>query len=443
MTAPPTEDPRTPSADDADAPESRWMGLAGVGLLLVVLYRAGGWAAVTVVVAILVMVFLHELGHYLTARWGGMKVTEFFIGFGPRLWSFRRGETEYGLKAIPAGAYVKVIGMNNLDEVDPADEARTYRQASFGRRLSVAVAGSAMHFLIALVLLFVLYAGFGFGGFITSQAEADALAAERVESPEWSIGEVTGDSLAETVGLQPGDQVSAINGEPVRSFSDLVDIMGGFDPGDRVTFEYVRADEVLTGGGELTEHPQLPGRGFLGVAVADPPGPARVDPFTAVGKSAAEFGDLTVESTTQLVTFFTPSNLGDFFSRVAGDDDGEAVPVGGDGEGPAVSEGDGDRILSIYGAARIGTSLTRQGADDLLQFLIILNIFIGIFNMVPLLPLDGGHVALAVYERVRSIGGPRYHADVAKLLPLIYAVVFVLLTVGVAALWFDITDPVI
>ena len=93
-----------------------------------------------------------------------MKVTEFFLGFGPRIWSFRRGETEYGVKAIPAGAYVKIIGMHSYEEVDPADEARTYRQQSYPRRLAVAVAGSTMHFLIALVLIFVLLVGFGTAG---------------------------------------------------------------------------------------------------------------------------------------------------------------------------------------------------------------------------------------------------------------------------------------
>ena len=87
-----------------------------------------------------------------------MKATQFFLGFGPRLWSFRRGETEYGVRALPLGAFVRIIGMNNLDEVPPADEARTYRQQSFPRRMLVISAGSLMHLLIAIVLLFTVYA---------------------------------------------------------------------------------------------------------------------------------------------------------------------------------------------------------------------------------------------------------------------------------------------
>jgi membrane-associated protease RseP (regulator of RpoE activity) len=114
-----------------------------------------------VVVSIIVIVMLHELGHFLTAKHGGMKVTEYFVGFGPRLWSFRRGETEYGIKALPLGGYVKIPGMTNLEEVDPADEGRLYRDKPFHSRLLVAVAGSAVHFLLAFVLLWVLLAFVG------------------------------------------------------------------------------------------------------------------------------------------------------------------------------------------------------------------------------------------------------------------------------------------
>src|SRR5436190_4891279 len=117
---------------------------------------AGGWQLLLVVVSIVVMIVLHELGHYIAAKKSGMKVTEFFLGFGPKLWSYRRGETEYGVKAIPAGAYVRIIGMNNLEEVPPEDEARTYRQQSYPKRLLVVSAGSGMHFLLALLCLYML-----------------------------------------------------------------------------------------------------------------------------------------------------------------------------------------------------------------------------------------------------------------------------------------------
>ena len=110
-----------------------------------------GLALVIVVVALVVMIFLHELGHFLTAKRSGMKVTEFFLGFGPRIWSFQRGETEYGVKAIPAGAYVRIIGMNNLDESPPRTRPAPTASKPYREAMAVASAGSAMHFLMAFV----------------------------------------------------------------------------------------------------------------------------------------------------------------------------------------------------------------------------------------------------------------------------------------------------
>jgi hypothetical protein len=146
------------SADLSGVIGTKWgqvLRLAVLAGLVVLLGVTRGLPIVIVILAILLMIFLHELGHYLAARWSGMKATEFFIGFGPKIWSFQRGETEFGLKAIPAGAYVRILGMNNLEEVDPADEPRTYRQQPFRARFNVAVAGSAMHFAVALLLLVV------------------------------------------------------------------------------------------------------------------------------------------------------------------------------------------------------------------------------------------------------------------------------------------------
>ena len=127
------------------------------------MFGGAGWFIM--IAAIVVMIFLHELGHYLTAKWSGMKVTEFFLFFGPKIWSFKRGETEYGIKCIPAGAYVRIIGMSNLEtDVPPEDEPRTYRQQSYPKRLLVVSAGSIMHMLQAFVLLFVAFTLVGVPG---------------------------------------------------------------------------------------------------------------------------------------------------------------------------------------------------------------------------------------------------------------------------------------
>ena len=133
------------------------LGIAVIVGLLAWLAVANIWMFVFVI-GVLIAVLLHEFGHYITAKWAGMKVTQFFMGFGPKLWSFRRGEVEYGVRALPLGAFVRIIGMSSVDEVEPADEARTYRQKPYRWRMLVICAGSIMHFLIAIVLVLGVYA---------------------------------------------------------------------------------------------------------------------------------------------------------------------------------------------------------------------------------------------------------------------------------------------
>lgn len=436
---------REPSDPDEKRPGG-FVGLIALVGLLVLLGVSGGVPLLIVVLGIIVMIFLHELGHYLTAKSAGMKVTEFFLGFGPRLWSFRRGETEYGIKAIPAGAYVKIVGMNNLEEVDPADEDRTYRQKPYWRRLSVAFAGSGMHFLLALGLLWGLFTFVGF-------YELD-------EEPDWQVASLTENSSAEDFGILPGDVITDIDGIRVESWNDVGTIIPDLG-GETVTMTVLRDGEVLrldgTIGrqGERTDPdrppPQAvdPDAGFLGVGRELLPAPT-VDPVTGLGKSFETFGDLTVESTKALGRFFSPDGLGSFFRNVFGvddenvavsGDDQPAVPGGSESGGTSVDSGD-DRVLSILGAARLGGDLADEGIEALLAFFVLLNVFIGLFNLIPVLPLDGGHVAIATYERIRSRSGERYHADVAKMLPIAYAVVFVLISVGLGAIYLDIVDPV-
>ncbi|HKX71575.1 MAG TPA: site-2 protease family protein, partial [Acidimicrobiales bacterium] len=175
---------QTPPPDQPDY-ETGGLRLALLVGAMVVAGLWWGWPVLLMILGIVVMIFLHELGHYLTAKWAGMKVTEFFIGFGPKIWSFQRGETEYGFKVLPAGAYVRIIGMNNLDETDPADESRTYRQQSFPKRLLVVSAGSLMHFAQAFVLLVVLLGVVGFPG--------RSIANPPDRAPAWDVNEVVGD----------------------------------------------------------------------------------------------------------------------------------------------------------------------------------------------------------------------------------------------------------
>lgn len=427
--APGTPPPPSGRHGEARPEGSNPVRLAILAALVAWLGVAGGWAPLVVVLGVVVMIFLHELGHYLAAKWGGMKVTEFFIGFGPKIWSFRKGETEYGLKVIPAGAYVKVIGMNNLDEVAPEDEAHTYRQATYPRRMAVAVAGSTMHFLQALLLLFVLYAFVGVpGGSLT-------------EDREWEVLEVSEDSAAEEAGLRPGDRVLEVDGVEYRTFTDFAETIAEM-PGEDVLLTVARDGQTLEVPVEIGVAPSDPSRGMLGVRrdlVTTTVGPVK-----AVGASLSDFWDQT-SATLGFIGSFNPAEfVGDIVSGA--DDSTEVETPAPSGGGTEVSESpDENRIISIVGAVRIGADLTENGLLGFLLFFVGINITIGIFNLLPVLPLDGGHVVVATYERIREAlrpGRARYHVDMARLLPFVYAAFLLLVMLGVTTIYLDVIDPV-
>ena len=417
------EEPSRPSNLDKGKGSSS-VGLITIFALLTALGVSAGKAGVIVVLSLVAMLFLHELAHYLVAKKAGMKVTEFFIGFGPKIWSFRKGETEYGLKGIPAGAYVRVIGMNNLDPVEPEDERRTYRDSKFHQRFFLASAGSIMHFLIALILLYIVLVGNGI----------------KVDESEWTVKEILKNGPAEQMGVEAGDKIVSFNQVQVETWPEFTSLIAG-SPNEFVSLEILRDGTTYSLEGQLGELENSPkgqsqGSGFLGIARSKFPN-TRVNPANAIIETGKEFGYLTKETILGLGKFFSPTGLGSFFSDVF--EIGTTSPE--DEISSAIGNEEG-RVVSVVGATRIGTQLTEAGWPGLLLFLATINVFVGFFNLIPLLPLDGGHIAVAIYEHLRSRKGDRYHADASKLLPLTYAVVFVLIVIGVAAIYLDIADPI-
>jgi membrane-associated protease RseP (regulator of RpoE activity) len=392
------------SDGSVDRRQSLVSGVAIVGLLVWLGLR-DVWILVFVV-GLLISVVLHEVGHFVTARRTGMKVTQFYMGFGPRLWSTTRGGVEYGIRALPLGAFVRIVGMNNLDEVDPADEPVTYRAQSYPRKLLVITAGSLMHLIIGVVLFTTVYSSWGRYqelGTVTISALAD------------------GDSPASRAGIKEGDVIVAIDDEKVSTRSQFVDAIVANEPGDRVTVTVDRDGTSSNLEVVLAEHPEVPGSAFFGVASTSA-GYAELGVVESVGRSFADIGTTVSESVKGLVAALNPVNSLEHLTNENAD--------------PAT------RPTTVVGISQVSGSVGESdGLKGILLLLASLNIFVGVFNMLPLLPFDGGHAAIATYERLRSRPGKPYRADISKMIPIATTVVVLLAFLLATGLYLDLTRP--
>jgi membrane-associated protease RseP (regulator of RpoE activity) len=409
--------PPNPAGDQGEPKGSVVHLVAVIAAILAVSLLTHSLDLLLVIVAIIVMVMIHELGHFATAKWSHMKVTEYFLGFGPRLWSFRRGETEYGVKALPLGGYVKILGMTNTEEVDPADEPRTYRQQPFHNRLMVAVAGSFMHFVMAFVLVWGLLVIIGQQEPSTSVAGFSAVS--------------HGVDPALTSGLRTGDRIVSIDGRAVTNVTQLEDVIGHHagvpltmvvDRGPSATPVTITVTPAAVPGG-----PKDSAR--IGILLGT--STARSSPWHAVTTTGDFIGEITTGTLAALGHTFSPHGLTAFFSQLGNTKAADAAAK------------NGSRPESIYGAVRTATEVAQGGGFfDLGQVLANIIIAVGIINLFPMLPLDGGHVLVAVYERVRSRKGKLYHADVTKLMPVASAFVLFLIIFVAAAVFLDVAHPI-
>ncbi len=372
-------------------------------------------AVVAVIAALFVMIMLHELGHFVAAKRTGMKVTEFFVGFGPRLWSFTRGETEYGIKAVPLGGYCRIIGMTNLEEVDPDDEPRAYRNKRTGPKVLVAAAGPAVHFAIAIVLMFSIL--FFAGDY--RHAQSSLTLAETTQG-------------AATAGLRAGDTVVAINGTNVTGWRDVQQLINSTahpaQAGQVVRFVVRRDGAELTIPVTLQESTD-PGvkRVVAGVAPrATVPHPGIVTSLVQAPKQVADEGWLAIKA---IGGMFSPAGISNYFRILSGDTSSRTNQA--------------NRFVSPAGVGALATDAVKAGWVDVFVLLLGINVFIGLFNLLPLLPFDGGHIAIAFYEMVASrVRRRKVQVDVAKLMPITVAVVAVLGFIFLSSLFLDIAHPV-
>jgi membrane-associated protease RseP (regulator of RpoE activity) len=382
---------------------------------------------------------LHEFGHLLTAKAFGMKARRYFIGFGTRVFSFRRGETEYGLKAIPLGGFVDIAGMTALDEVSPDERARAFYNKPVWQRVIVLGAGSVTHFILGILVVYLMTLSTG----LPDARPAVGQLATCVSDQDASTGAIAEcqpsdpPAPAAEAGLRTGDVVLAVGGVQTPTWDAVTDeirerqgptefLVERDGQQQTVTVDVVTAQR-LPKGVVFGEDNELESVGVVGMGAGIAPN----QHYGVVSGVPATFdftGTLFAQTWEGLKRF--PEKIPALFRAIAGEDDPE-------------------RPISVVGASIIGGDAADRGWWWMFLYLMAaVNFFIGVFNLLPLLPLDGGHIAVNLYEKVRATlrrlrglpaGGP---VDYTKLLPLTYAAVLVGGAIMVLTLTADIVNPI-
>lgn len=419
---------------------------------------------VSFILGVAMSIALHEVGHMWPAKKFGVKVTQYFVGFGRTIWSIKRGETEYGLKAIPLGGYVKLVGMlpperggdpNELrrsdtglitqlisdarhaeyEHVTDADQDRLFYKKPWWQKLIVMAGGPMTNVLIAAVLFTVILSGFGVEEPTTTVKTVADCAISDAEAGR-TCTDKDPITPARKAGLQPGDTIVAFNGRTVDDWQELTTLIRG--NGDKVATIEVERDgkrverrvaTTVLARASVTNPKKTQRVGFLGVE------PRQAYVRHGVGTVAEVMGTYT--TATAEVILHLPQRMVDVAKAAFG--------------GPRRA----DSPISVVGASRVAGELVtvdhppwRDRIVRILSLLASLNLFLALFNFIPLLPLDGGHIAGALWEAVRRgwaklRGRPDPgHVDVARMLPVAYGVGALLLVMGVLLIYADIVNPV-
>ncbi|MEU7629062.1 M50 family metallopeptidase [Nocardia sp. NPDC049220] len=383
---------------------------------------------------ITVSIALHECGHMWTAQATGMKVRRYFIGFGPKIFSFRRGETEYGLKALPLGGFCDIVGMTALDELRPEElERAMYRQAAW-KRLVVMSGGIAMNFLLGFLLVVVLAIGWGLPRFDQPPSTAlGDMSCVAQQNPDGSTQPCTGTGPAQRAGLQRGDVVKQVNGVTVSTWKEFqAETQRQNGPFTYVVERDGRTLTIPVTPERVLRYPEGGGAGREVSAVgvgSDYYDPVKYNVVTALPAAGAFTGDMFIRTFQSLAQM--PQKVSALWTAVTGGERDPETPV------------------SVYGASKIGGETAERGLWGVfLLVLASLNFFLGAFNILPLLPLDGGHIAVVLYEKVRNtLRGwrglaPGAPVNYLKLLPATYVFVVIGGAYMLLTLVADIVNPI-
>lgn len=396
---------------------------------------------VAVAVGILISVSLHEAGHMGTAKGFGMRVTRYFVGFGPTLWSKKKGETEYGIKGIPLGGFVKIVGMTPQDE--DADDKKAMWRYPVWKRTIVMAAGSIVHFVLAFLIFWGVAATAAMPNPAINFNDPFIRVVDCIQRDETKrdCGADDPASAAKAAGLQTGDKVLKIGSTPIVNYTDMINVIRALPADQPAPFTVLRNGQeqtfnvtpVTVERTPLNE-PNKPKQKVSAVGFTNGIDPAlaptvQYNAIDALGVSVQFMGRSFVAVAQAIKQF--PEKIPGLWTAITG---GERDP-----NGP----------VSVVGASRIGGELAELGEWPSI-FLVIasLNLFVGLFNLLPLLPLDGGHIAIAWFERARSWVYARLRkpdpgrVDYYKLMPLTYTVILIFGAFTLLTVTADIVNPI-
>lgn len=351
-------------------------------------------------------VVLHEYGHYISARRSKIAVSEFFVGFGPKIFSFKRGNTEYGLKAIPLGGYVKIPGMDESEDTTGYESTEVFHNAKWTTKFYIAISGILVNFLTAWLILFAILS--------TNGVNVPTL---EISNTGTSVeGNITSPSVS--AGLLPGDKIVSFSEIPVASWDELVTIIEE-NPGKEVTITFLRNGNLLDSKTVLESRTLNNQKvGYLGVTPTIEN--EKIGLISAFKSTTILEAQMTIAAVDGIITLFSPENI----KTLLGTYTGQEVP-------------DEVRPLSPIGLARAGSQIAEESYINLFSLLAFVNIFLAVFNALPFIPLDGGRVVLALIEGVTG----KKVSD-KKLYPIAALVVGIFIFLGITAFYLDITQPI-
>ncbi|MDA9646035.1 M50 family metallopeptidase [Candidatus Actinomarina] len=351
-------------------------------------------------------VVLHEYGHYISARRSKIAVSEFFVGFGPKIFSFKRGNTEYGLKAIPLGGYVKIPGMDESEDTTGYESTEVFHNAKWTTKFYIAISGILVNFLTAWLILFAILS--------TNGVNVPTL---EISNTGTSIeGNITAPSVS--AGLLPGDKIVSFSEIPVASWDELVAIIEE-NPGKEVAITFLRNGNLLDSKTVLESRTLNNQKvGYLGVTPTIEN--EKIGLISAFKSTTILEAQMTIAAVDGIITLFSPENI----KTLLGTYTGQEVP-------------DEVRPLSPIGLARAGSQIAEESYINLFSLLAFVNIFLAVFNALPFIPLDGGRVVLALIEGVTG----KKVSD-KKLYPIAALVVGIFIFLGITAFYLDITQPI-